>query len=1740
MNPTAPGGSLRAPFLTGGIMDTRVWGNRFAALLTLLGIWGWSASADASHFRHGTIQWRIPDPLGAPLTVEFTVISSWRSSFVGTTNLNFGDGATNGVELGTTIGTGVDANGNPYSTQQYVVTHTYASAGSYAAFYDNCCRVAGLQNGANADFRVGTDIVIEPDGSNLWPPGTASPAIIQMQSGGVRTHDFLFFDPDGDAVTCRFATAAETGLPASQVIPSVPSGGAQPAITESMGACQIQWDLTSAVAGQQYVLHFVLESSSPGGVSSTAIDLIAEIVSVPIPNCPNSDTFTVSVGTPFSQAVGATNLGETLTVGVIGLPPGATLTPPAGTTGVDSVSTTLDWTPAFSDNGTTAYTVVTFTNTQDITGSCTLTINVPAVCGNGLIEQGEACDDGGTVPGDGCNADCLKENGEICADRNQCESGVCDAAENPDVCEPADSCGNSDLEGAEACDDGNPNAGDGCSDSCAVEPGWTCPAPGTPCQEICGDTLVVGGETCDDGDGDLNDACPDGATGSCQLASCGDGFLWNVDGGAEACEDGNTATGDGCDASCLKELGESCAAGAECGSGICDTLGSNTCEPANACGNGTLEPGESCEDGNVSDGDGCSSLCLREDGAGCALGAECASGQCDAGGLGCVACFDDQAGAATDSGCGGVAPYCDASGVFPFCIAACTDDGPGATDIGCSGSDNACEVSGSNPVCVDCTEATDCAFGDACNVATNTCVPGCFTNLDCVLATEPVCDTTVSTPGACVTCLNDQPGAASDQGCTNPALPVCNGASGAAGTVCVFCTDDMAGTAMDSGCSAAGMALCDTSAPDGACVECISTDDCPGLQVCTVDQACDYPDTDGDGLTDQIDVDDDGDGVPDDEEGNGTDVSVDTDGDGVPDYADPDDVACTDEGLDGVCDSLPASVDLDGDGIPNHLDLDSDGDGVPDATEGHDADGDGLADAVPAGNDDDDDGLDDAFDPDCAGMPGGCAADGLPAAVQDRDGDGAPDFLDADSDNDGLLDRVEAFDGNGDGVPEAVPSGVDVDGNGIDDAFDIGQAGIGTTGQDTDTDGRPDYLDQDSDGDGIADRVECANPTACPDTDGDGAPDALDTDADDDGVLDSTEGHDGNADGLPDFAPLGMDDDEDGLDDAYDLDMAGGVPAPLPDRDGDGTPDFRDSDDDGDGVGSAFECPDPIAGCPDGDGDGVPDYLDADESPVDTDGDGIPDSVECDGDVSSCRDTDGDGTPDHQDSDDDGDGVPTSVECTTSPELCDSDGDGLPDHRDIDSDDDGIVDSVECANGASCADSNRDGVPDYLDLDSDGDGIVDAVEGHDANMDGVADAVGIDSDTDMDGLDDAFDPDDGGVSAATQDTDADSTPDYQDPDDDADGIDTAFECADPGAGCPNGDGDGSPDYLDADTGLIDTDGDGIPDLVECPPPGDPVGDPFNCPDSDGDSMPNFNDPDDDDDGIDTADENYDGDNDPTDQDSDGDGTPDYVDTDDDGDGVPTEQECADFAAGCSDSDADGAPDYLDVCGDDIVSLIDVGSGWEECDDGNATDGDGCNSSCRRETDVPDTDGDGIPDDEECPAPGSPLQPASCPDTDGDGAPDFDDSDDDGDGIDTADESPDGDSDPRDDDTDGDGTPNYLDDDDDGDGIDTADEISASNELGNDDVDDDGGVNWLDTDADGDGIDDADEADDSDGNGVPDYLEAADDSPDYGRLILQGGRGVGCHVGAPGEGGPNGSLLLLLLGFGLGIRRYTRN
>ncbi|MBW2188121.1 MAG: hypothetical protein JRG93_00840 [Deltaproteobacteria bacterium] len=175
---------------------------------------------------------------------------------------------------------------------------------------------------------------------------------------------------------------------------------------------------------------------------------------------------------------------------------------------------------------------------------------------------------------------------------------------------------------------------------------------------------------------------------------------------------------------------------------------------------------------------------------------------------------------------------------------------------------------------------------------------------------------------------------------------------------------------------------------------------------------------------------------------------------------------------------------------------------------------------------------------------------------------------------------------------------------------------------------------------------------------------------------------------------------------------------------------------------------------------------------IDTDGDGLWDVHEGSGDA------DNDGSADFRDADDDGDGIPTATEnadVNGDGDPADSnnqDGDPVPDYLDLDSDDDGLTDTREAGGADDDGDGSPDGcidttpvdgqcdgvslsapvntdatlvggdaLPDYLDTDSDADGIDDTDEAFDTDDDQVGDVAAASNDQDGDGLDDAFDGD---------------------------------------------------------------------------------------------------------------------------------------------------------------------------------------------------------------------------------------------------------------------------------------------------------------------------------------------------------------------------------------------------------------
>jgi len=210
----------------------------------------------------------------------------------------------------------------------------------------------------------------------------------------------------------------------------------------------------------------------------------------------------------------------------------------------------------------------------------------------------------------------------------------------------------------------------------------------------------------------------------------------------------------------------------------------------------------------------------------------------------------------------------------------------------------------------------------------------------------------------------------------------------------------------------------------------------------------------------------------------------------------------------------------------------------------------------------------------------------------DIDLDGQTNNLDLDTDSDGISDIIEGggtdsdFDGQVDYPTPGNPRTMnDADLDGWDDALDFSQGGTPLPVPDTDGDGIPDFKDIDSDGDGIVDIIE--------------------------GQLTTTY-----------TAPLGVDSDGDGLDDAYDQDqfddliIGGGTgTAVVPvntDGPADNIPDYLDTNSDDDYDLDSLEgwdwnnddVPDVTPSGNDADGDGLDDAYDNNDALFDSDNSG--------------------------------------------------------------------------------------------------------------------------------------------------------------------------------------------------------------------------------------------------------------------------------------------------------------------------------------------------------------------------------------------------------------------------------------------------------------------------------------------------------------------------------------------------------
>ncbi|MFQ5479359.1 MAG: hypothetical protein ACE5E4_12165, partial [Candidatus Binatia bacterium] len=462
-------------------------------------------------------------------------------------------------------------------------------------------------------------------------------------------------------------------------------------------------------------------------------------------------------------------------------------------------------------------------------------ITVGGGCGNGVLNNGEQCDDGNTVSGDCCSATCSFEF-HTCDDSTACTS--------------ADTCvGGACVGTVVDCNDGNPCT----EDLCGAVTGCQHIDNTLPCDDsdacttgdTCAGGVCVGGSppNCDDGDLCTDDSC-DSVTG-CQhannTAACDDGDVCTtndtcaagscVGGTALDCDDGDICTDDSCDATlgCQHafntapcEDGDACTTNDACSGGLCTGGSATDCNDGDVCTDDSCDSVIGCQHVNntaaCDDSDLCTEndLCSNGVCAGSAIvcddGDVCTNDSCDIA-TGLCQFVTDSTAACDDGNPCTLNDQCNAGACVGGVVNSC-DDANGCTDDSCDPAVG----------CVYTNNTLACDDGDAC-----TTLDKCFGGA-CVGINPPNCDDgDVCTDDSCdsaLGCQHSNNTAACDDGdlCTTVDVCVAGACVGGVTANCDdgnICTDDSCDSAV--GCvSVPNIASCD----DG--LFCNGSDTCAG------------------------------------------------------------------------------------------------------------------------------------------------------------------------------------------------------------------------------------------------------------------------------------------------------------------------------------------------------------------------------------------------------------------------------------------------------------------------------------------------------------------------------------------------------------------------------------------------------------------------------------------------------------------------------------------------------------------------------------------------------------------------------------------------------------------------------------------------------------------------------------------------------------------------------------------------
>ncbi|MDX1445128.1 HYR domain-containing protein [Lishizhenia sp.] len=310
--------------------------NRFLLLLSICLV---SFTSLASHFRHGTISWRVL----SGNTIEFKISQAYAGyRSIGSSSysdrLYFGDGQSQMFNV--TVTSSSSAENWHYG--ETTLTHTYANTGDFIAYFASCCKIYGMVNNSSASWRNETKVNV--GAGNDAPVVTMAPIIAMQTNSTTATFQVPATDPDNDALTYRLATYNE-------FLGSQPSGLS---IHPTTGV--LTFNTSNASVGQLYNAAIVVED----GQSKVINDFIIRIVQQSNPPefdygvTPNAGyVYQTSPGQTVTFNVKAldTDPGSTVQLSAIGAPLGSSFSPNLPTT-ANPVQTTFSWTPTASNLGT--------------------------------------------------------------------------------------------------------------------------------------------------------------------------------------------------------------------------------------------------------------------------------------------------------------------------------------------------------------------------------------------------------------------------------------------------------------------------------------------------------------------------------------------------------------------------------------------------------------------------------------------------------------------------------------------------------------------------------------------------------------------------------------------------------------------------------------------------------------------------------------------------------------------------------------------------------------------------------------------------------------------------------------------------------------------------------------------------------------------------------------------------------------------------------------------------------------------------------------------------------------------------------------------------------------------------------------------------------------------------------------------------------------------------------------------